>query len=66
MLSFGIRVIGFLGLGRVLRCYVVHLGKILKMKLRKKTDDLKVAHVACWEGVTMSNDFELRRSRLVY
>ena len=53
MLSFGIRIIGLLDLGRVLRCYVVHLGKIQILLFSKKKNDLKGADVACWEGITM-------------
>ena len=52
MLSFGIRIIGLLDLGRVLRCYVVHLGKI-QILLFSKKNDLKGADVACWEGIIL-------------
>ena len=53
MLSFGIRIIGLLDLGRVLRCYVVHLGKIQILLFSKKKNDLKGADGACWEGITV-------------
>ena len=29
-------------------------GKILENEIAKKQDDLKVAHVACWEGIIMT------------
>ena len=53
MLSFGIRIIGLLDLGRVLRCYVVHLGKNQILLFSIKKNDLKGADVACWEGITL-------------
>ena len=52
MLSFGIRIIGLLDLGRVLRCYVVQLGFFF-LRFPKK-NDLKGADVARWEGITLN------------
>jgi len=41
VLSFGIRIIGLLDLGRVLRCYVVHLGKNQILLFSKKKTTLR-------------------------
>ena len=53
MLSFGIRIIGLLDLGRVLRCYVVRLGKIQILLFYQKKNDLKGADVPRWEGISL-------------
>ena len=63
MLSFRIGVSGLLGLGRVLRCYVRHLGEI-KNNFPKNKNALKVAHVVCWEGLIMSSEIQNAMRRL--